>query len=141
MVELEHRKHDVRRRLAQLEDQRRALDDVRDLLADEVEGVAERLREVRADQRRIDERVRSLQVRRRRVEGEIEQLQRETAVLEHRFDELAAADRDLTREIESARENLRVSRSRVLTATTELELGRAKLTRMDRKLTDKQAKR
>lgn len=141
MIELEHRKHDVRRRLEQLEDQRRALDDVRDLLAEEVEGVAERLSEAKADQRRIDERLRSLQARRRRVEGELDQLQREIAVLEQRFDELVATDRDLTREVDNAREQLRLSRSRVLTATTELELGRAKLTRMDRKLTDKHAKR
>ena len=140
-VELRRRRAESQKRLQNLRDERRVLEEIRDALVAEEKIVAQRLANLNGDQVRLTGKINSMTKQNVEMDGEVEQINREITLLECRYSEIHARELELNREINLAEEALDRARQDISRATDELELGRSSLAKMDQKLSLKRLKR
>jgi chromosome segregation ATPase len=134
VAELERRKHEASRRVELLDEERRALAEIGRCVTEEEQVLASQLALLRKDNDRLAAKLERAVGQGSEVDQEIEHLRREIALLECRCAEQESRGKELEREINRAGAALRASRDNIASATTELEVGRARLSQMDHKL-------
>lgn len=140
-AELERRKYESGKRLEKFQDQRRALEEVRDSLADEEKLLVRRLASAKEERDCLIEKVDSMTQHMIEAGREIDELDREVAVLDRRCSENSRRKQELADEIESVQSDVMAAREEISSVTYELEAGRVTLTRLDRKLSLDKLKR
>ncbi len=140
-AELEHRKYESSKRLEKFKEQRRALEEIRDSLADEEKTLLRRLESAKEDRDRLVEKMDSMTQRMIETGREIDELEREVAILDRRYSENTLREQELAGEIESVQNDVMATRYELFNVTNELETGRATLARLDRKLSLEKWKR
>jgi len=140
-AELKRRKQESCRRLGQIDEERRVLEEISDSLASEEQALARRLTSAREEKDRLAEKIAFFTRRGVEMGGELEELEREIAILDRRHSENTARERDLAVEIASAQEDLAAARNEISHLSEELEMDRTALARMDRRLSLGGAKR
>ena len=141
VAELDRRKHEASRRADLLANERRALAEVSDCIVEEEQVLDQRLAAVRKDNDRLATKLNTLTRRNLEIENEIEALKREIVLLECRCTDQEARTKELDGEIDGAKKTLHSSRNRIYSAASELEVGRAALSRMDQRLSWNRSKR
>jgi chromosome segregation ATPase len=134
VAELERRRHEASRRVKLLGDERRALVEIGRCIAEEEQVLAQQLALMRKDNDQLAVKVERAVGQSSEVDEEIEHIRREIALLQCRCAEQESRGKELEREIDRAAVALRASKDNIASATTELEVGRATLSRMDYKL-------
>lgn len=133
-AELERRKYESSKRLEKFKEQRRALEEIRDSLADEEKALLRRLASAKEDRDRLVEKMNSMTQQMIETGREIYELEREVAILDRRYSENTLRERELADEIESVQNDVMAARDEISYVANELEAGRATLARLDRKL-------
>ena len=140
-AELERRKYESGKRLEKFIEQKRALEEIRDSLAEEEKLLLRHLESAREERDRLSEKVDAITQRMIETGGEIDDLEHEVAILDRRYSENVRREKELAGEIESIQDDVAVARRDFSSVTYELEAGRATLARLDRKLSLDKLKR
>ena len=140
-VELERRKHESCKRLDQLEEEQRALEEIRDALVSEERDLSQRLAIAREKRDNLAGKIDTMTRRTMEVGGKTEETKQEVAVLNRRLSENTEREQEMRGEIASVEKVLVAARNEIFHATDALETGRAALSRMDRKLSLNRLKR
>lgn len=133
-AELERRKRESIRRLDMLEEEGRALGEVRGVLDREELMIRENSGRLREERERHIGRVGVLARRSAMIQSEIEELRREIAMLERRFAEAREKDDVISEELKRLEKSATSARAEFDAANEVLESGRATLSRIDHKL-------
>jgi chromosome segregation ATPase len=133
-AELKRRKYESSKRLDKLKEQRRAIEEIRDSLADDEKVLLGYLASAEENRDRLVEKMDSMTQQMSDTGREIYELEREVAILERRYSENTLRERELADEIESVQNDVMAARDEISYVANELETGRATLARLDRKL-------
>jgi len=140
-AELERRKYESGRRLEKFKEQRRALEEIRDSLAEEEKLLLGHLENAKNERDLLVEKMESMTQRMIATGGEIDDLEREVDMLDRRYSENSRREKELAGEIQTVQDDIAASRREITSVTYELEAGRATLARLDRKLSLDKLKR
>ena len=132
--ELKRRRREIDERLTYLEKERHALEEIRESLAGEAEHLSTRLAAANGERQQMAQKMDSRTQYAMKTLEEMDRIKRETAVFERRCQENEERERELDAQIAALERELSAAKNDMLSATDELEAGRAAIVRMNRKL-------
>lgn len=133
-AELEQREFELKKKLGQMMEERRALEEILESLKEEEQILARRLELAKKERDRIAEAMDSKSQHDFKKLEQVEDLKREIGILERRCSENMAREKELDREITEAEKHVRSGRQQIYNIAEELEKGCETIARMDRKI-------